>query len=174
MAAIKETLKLEDMFSNTLRSYIDLMSKGKATTDQERIALQELQNVSNAYKAVSSASTAEHKQSTAAKEQETEEINQQAAAQRLLAAETDAATAAIRKQNEELKQHKLKQDEAEKGTSSLARGLKNLASAYTVYKAAELIPYQRQTFNGYRSIQRQNRFAGKRGKHAVKNHAVCQ
>ena len=138
MAAIKETLKLEDMFSNTLRSYIDLMSKGKATTDQERIALQELQNVSNAYKAVSSASTAEHKQSTAAKEQETEEINQQAAAQRLLAAETDAATAAIRKQNEELKQHKLKQDEAEKGTSSLARGLKNLASAYTVYKAAEL------------------------------------
>ena len=138
MAAIKETLKLEDMFSNTLRSYIDLMSKGKATTDQERIALQSLQNVSNAYKATLSASAVESKQAAAAKNQETAAINQQVAAQRLLKAESDAATAAIRKQNEELKQQKLKQQAAEASTSSLARGLKNLVSAYAGYKAIEL------------------------------------
>lgn len=138
MAAIKETLKLEDMFSNALRSYIDLMSKGKATTDQERIALQELRNVSNAYKATLSANSVESKQAAAAKNQETAAINQQVAAQRLLKAESDAATAAIRKQNEELKQQKLQQQAAESSTSSLARGLKNLVSAYAGYKAIEL------------------------------------
>lgn len=138
MAAIKETLKLEDMFSNTLRSYIDLMSKGKTTTDQERIALQALQNVSNAYKATLSASSVESKQAAAAKNQETAAINQQVAAQRLLEAENDAATAAIRKQNEELKQQKLQQQAVESSTSSLARGLKNLVSAYAGYKAIEL------------------------------------
>lgn len=138
MAAIKETLKLEDMFSNTLRSYIDLMSKGKTTTDQERLALQSLQNVSNAYKATLSASTAESKQAAAAKNQETAAINQQVAAQRLLKAENDAATSAIRKQNEALKQQKLQQQAAESSTSSLASGLKNLVSAYAGYKAIEL------------------------------------
>lgn len=138
MAAIKETLRLEDMFSNTLRSYIDLMSKGKTTTDQERIALQSLQNVSNAYKATLSASTAESKQAAAAKNQETAAINQQVAAQRLLKAENDAATSAIRKQNEALKQQKLQQQAAESSTSSLASGLKNLVSAYAGYKAIEL------------------------------------
>lgn len=138
MAAIKETLRLEDMFSNSLRSYIDLMSKGKTTTDQERIALQSLQNVSNAYKATLSASTAESKQAAAAKNQETAAINQQVAAQRLLKAENDAATSAIRKQNEALKQQKLQQQAVESSTSSLASGLKNLVSAYAGYKAIEL------------------------------------
>ena len=138
MAAIKETLKLEDMFSNTLRSYIDLMSKGKATTDQEKIALQSLQNVSNAYNAALSVSTAESRQSTAVKKQETAAINQQISAQRLLKAENDAATSAIRKQNEALKQQKLQQQAAESSTSSLASGLKNLVSAYAGYKAVEL------------------------------------
>lgn len=138
MAAIKETLKLEDMFSNTLRSYIDLMSKGKTTTDQERLALQSLQNVSNAYKATLSASTAESKQAAAAKNQETAAINQQVAAQRLLKAENDAATSAIRKHNEELKQQKLQQQAVESSTSSLASSLKNLVSAYAGYKAVEL------------------------------------
>lgn len=138
MAAIKETLKLEDMFSNTLRSYIDLMSKGKATTDQEKIALQSLKNVSNAYNATLSASTAESKQAAAAKNQETAAINQQVAAQRLLKAENDAATSAIRKHNEELKQQKLQQQAVESSTSSLASGLKNLVSAYAGYKAVEL------------------------------------
>ena len=138
MAAIKETLKLEDMFSNTLRSYIDLMSKGKETTDQEKIALQSLQNVSNAYNAALSVSTAESRQSTAVKKQETAAINQQISAQRLLKAENDAATSAIRKQNEALKQQKLQQQAAESSTSSLASGLKNLVSAYAGYKAVEL------------------------------------
>ena len=136
MAAIKETLKLEDMFSNTLRSYIDLMSKGKATTDQEKIALQSLKNVSNAYNATLSVSTAESKQAAAAKNQETAAINQQVAAQRLLKAENDAATAAIRKQNEELKQQKLQQQAVETSSFSLSKSIGKLATAYISLQTA--------------------------------------
>ena len=137
MAQIKESLVLENKFSNTLETYIKLMNSSEATTKQTtaatRQATQEARVLAGTYRAeAAQAQKAANekkleiqnaKLATAQSQALTAQLRAEAAAKRLAEQEAKAAAAAQEKLNKET-------DKGTESSRSLTTTLKGLVGAY--------------------------------------------
>lgn len=137
MAQIKESLVLENKFSNTLETYIKLMNSSEATTKQTtaatRQATQEARVLAGTYRAeAAQAQKAANekkleiqnaKLATAQSQALTAQLRAEAAAKRLAEQEARAAAAAQEKLNKET-------DKGTESSRSLTTTLKGLVGAY--------------------------------------------
>ena len=123
MAVIKETLAIENQFSEALSRYISLMTEGSASTREMQAAARELSRDARAVASVSRAAAAQNNAAAAAARAQAAQTSALAAQERL---EAQQARAAARAQREQADAQRDTRDAA----SALTDQIKSLVGAY--------------------------------------------
>lgn len=123
MAVIKETLAIENQFSEALSRYISLMTEGSASTREMQAAARELSRDAHAVASVSRAAAAQNNAAAAAARAQAAQTSALAAQERL---EAQQARAAARAQREQADAQRDTRDAA----SALTDQIKSLVGAY--------------------------------------------
>ena len=123
MAVIKETLVIENQFSEALSRYISLMTEGSASTREMQAAARELSRDARAVASVSRAAAAQNNAAAAAARAQAAQTSALAAQERL---EAQQARAAARAQREQADAQRDTRDAA----SALTDQIKSLVGAY--------------------------------------------
>lgn len=123
MAVIKETLAIENQFSEALSRYISLMTEGSASTREMQAAARELSRDARAVASVSRAAAAQNNAAAAAARAQAAQTGALAAQERL---EAQQARAAARAQREQADAQRDTRDAA----SALTDQIKSLVGAY--------------------------------------------
>lgn len=123
MAVIKETLAIENQFSEALSRYISLMTEGSASTRKMQAAARALSRDARAVASVSRASAAQNNAAAAAARAQAAQTSALAAQERL---EAQQARAAARAQREQADAQRDTRDAA----SALTDQIKSLVGAY--------------------------------------------